>query len=144
MKFQDIPAEPFSVRVKSTDGSSFEDRFAASTPVLPVARIVPNEAPGTFDLALSDSIVSVTSVSEADAQRLNSELSTGRAMLAQLSDLAQDGSVELRIAFFAGYVAELGDVEIGVDDYVETRYRKMYNRPSRDIYAWLAEQCTFK
>jgi AAA domain len=143
MKFLDIPVEPFSVRVKSTDGSSFEGRFAGSTPVLPVARIAPNEAPGTFDLALSDSIVSVASVSEADAQRLNSELSTGRAMLAQLSDLAQDGSVELRIAFFPGYVAEMGDVEIGVDDYVENRYRKIYKRPSRDIYAWLAEQCTF-
>jgi AAA domain len=144
MKFQDIPTQPLSVRIKSTDGSSFEGRFAGSTSVLPVARIVPNVAPSTFDLALSDSIVSVTSVSEADAQRLNSELSTGRAMLAQLSDLAPDGSVELRIAFFSGYMAEMGDVEIGVDDYVENRYRRICNRPSGDIYAWLGEQCTFK
>jgi hypothetical protein len=144
MKFRDIPAQPLSVRVKSTDGSPFEDRFARSTSSLPVAHVVPNEAPNTFDLALSDSMVSVTPTNEADAQRLNRELSTGRAMLAQLSDPARDGSVELRIAFFPGYVAEMGEVEIGVDEYVEKRCQEIDKRSSRDIYAWIEERCTFK
>ena len=140
MKFQDIPAEPLSVRIKRTDGSP----FAELTSALPVAHVVPNEAPNTFDLALSDSMVSVTPTNAADAQRLNRELSIGRAMLAQLSDLAGDGSVELRIAFFSGHVAEMGDVEIGVDEYVEKRYQEIGKRSSRDIYAWLEEQCTFR
>jgi hypothetical protein len=143
MKFQDIPAELISVRLKSTDGSPFEGRFAGSTSALPVARVVPSEAPNTFDLVLSDSIMSVTPTSESDAQRLNKELSAGRAMLAQLSSLAPDGSVELRIAFFPGYVAEMGDVEIGVDEYVERRWQKI-DRSARDIYGWLDEQCSFR
>jgi hypothetical protein len=143
MKFQDIPTEHLSVRLKSTDGSPFEGRFAGSASALPVARVVPNEVPDTFDLALADSMVSVTPVNEADALRLNKELSTGRAMLAQLSNLAPDDSVELRIAFFPGYVAEMGDVEIGVDEYVEKRWQKI-DRSSRDLYAWLDEQCSFR
>lgn len=144
MKFQDIPAELLSVRVKITDGSPFEGRFAGAAPSLPAAHVVPSGAPGTFDLALNDSMVSVAPTNEADAQRLNRELITGRAMLAQLSGLARDGSVELRIAFFPGYVAEMGDVEIGVDEYVEKRCQKIDKRSSRDIYTWLKDRCTFK
>lgn len=143
MKFHDIPAASLSVRIKSTDGSSFEGRFPGSASALPVAHVIPNEAPNTFDLALNDSMVSVTTASEAAAQRLNRELSTGRAVLAQLSDPARDGSAELRIAFFPGYVAEMGDVEIGVDEYVEKGCRKIDRRSAEDIYAWLAERCTF-
>lgn len=144
MKFQDIPAETLSVRVKTADGSPFENRFTGPASALPVARVVPSEAASTFDLALSDSMVSVTPVSEANAQRLNNELSTGRATLAQLSGLARDGSVELQIAFFPGYVAEMGDVEIGVEEYVVERCREIDEDSSRDIYAWLEERCTFK
>ena len=95
MKFQDIPAETLSVRVKAADGSSFDDRFTGTASALPVARVVPSETASTFDLTLSNAMASVIPVSEADAQRLNTELSTGRATLAQLSGLARDGSVEL-------------------------------------------------
>jgi AAA domain len=144
MKFHDIPAETLSVRVKAADGSSFEDRFTGMASVLPVARVVPSEIESTFDLTLSDAMASVAPVSEADAQRLNTELSAGRATLAQLSGLARDGSVELQIAFFSGYIADMGDVEIGVEEYVVKRCREIDESSSRDIYAWLEKRCIFK
>lgn len=144
MKFQDIPAETLSVRVRAADGSSFEDCFTGTASALPVARVVPSETTSTFDLTLSDAMASVTPVSEADAQRLNTELSTGRATLAWLSGLARDGSVELQIAFFSGHIADMGDVEIGVEEYVVKRCREIDQSSSRDIYAWLEERCIFK
>ena len=97
----------------------------ASSPAPQARSLWPMSPPArqtdSFDLALADAWLSVTPTKEADAARLIRELSIGRAMLAQLAELAADGSVELRIAFFAGSVVEMGDLEIGVDEYVEKR-----------------------
>ena len=67
-----------------------------------MANVAASETEGSFDLALADAWLSVSPTKEADAARLVRELSIGRAMLAELADLAADGSVELRIAFFVG------------------------------------------
>ena len=93
MKFQEIPVEQFSVRVKSTESSSLDGLFARHAGPVPVARIEASETENSFDLALANSWAPVTPTKEADAGRLNRELSLGRAMLAQLSGAAPDGSV---------------------------------------------------
>jgi AAA domain len=143
VKFADIPGAHVAVRVRSADGSSLGSRFGRSVSSVPVARVAPSAAPATFDLALSDALVPVTPVIEADARRLNQELSTGRALLAELADWAPDDSVELRIAFFPGYVADMGDVEIGVDDRVQERCRELGSRSAANVHSWLREHCTF-
>ena len=38
----------------------------------------------------------------------------------------------------------MGDVEIGVEEYVVKRRREIDESSSRDIYAWLEERCIFK
>jgi len=143
MKFRELPVDLFPVRVKSTDGSSLEGLFTHSATTVPVDKVAASETENSFDLALADSWVSVTPIREADAVRLVRELSIGRAMLAQLSDAAADGSVELRIAFFTGSVVEMGDLEIGVDEYVERGVNRIAKRKVRDVYSWLEERCTF-
>lgn len=143
MKFRDVPGEAFAVRVKSADGSSFEHYFAGSTSAVPVARVVPSETPDVFDVALSNTLVSVTPTSDAGALRLNRELGAGRAVLAQLSEPASDGSAELRIAFFVGTVIDMGAVEIGIDEYVEVGVDRLARRKVGDTCSWLEERCTF-
>ena len=63
-------------------------------------------------------------------------------MLAQLSNLAADGSAELDIAMFVGQPIEMGDLEIGVDEYVKERVGEI--EKVRDVYSWMQESFTFE
>ena len=143
MKFLDIPADHFSVRVASTDGLTLERHFPIASDTASVLHVAPSSTPGMFELSLSDAIVTVTPTSTALGRRLNSELGLGRAMLGELAELAPNGSAELRLAFFPGEVLEMGTVEIGVDEYVEKRCRTIDTRASRNVYGWLQDRCTF-
>ena len=143
MKLQDIPVQQFAMRVKDSDGGSLDHLFARFAGPVPVANVAASETDGSFDVALADAWLSVSPTKEGDAARLVPELSMGRAMLAELADLAADGSVELRIAFFVGPVVEMGDVEIGVDEYVERGVNRVAKRKVQEVYRWLHEHCTF-
>lgn len=143
MKFQEIPVEQFSVRVKSSDSSSLGGLLSRHPGPVPVVRIEASETENVFQLALADSWASVTPTREADGGRLNRELSRGRATLAQLYGAAPDGSVELQIVFFSGSVVEMGDLEIGVDEYVERGVNRVAKRRVRDVYSWLEDRCSY-
>lgn len=143
MRFGDLPGARFNVRVLPTHGNPFEPmlnrREAAS-----ISHVMPSNTPDVFDLVLSDTVASVTTVRSADSLRLNRALGAGRSMLAQVTDLAADGSVTLQIAFFTGRPIDLGAIEIGVDEYVEQGVEQLVpRRGERDARQWLTEQCTF-
>lgn len=141
MKFQELPVELFSIRVSSTDGSSLERHLAGRSSV-DVMQVMPSEEEGVFDLALRDSSVSITPSRQADSTRLTGELRVGRAQLAIISSPAADGSVDLTIAFFIGSMLEMGAVEIGIDEYVETGAKRIARRSTiPDTSQWMAEQC---
>jgi hypothetical protein len=143
MRFQDIPVETFVFRVRAFGGSSFGLGLDGSRTEIPVSRVVPSQTADVFELTMRNSIVSVTPSRRTDAQRLNDELRGGRALLALLAGPeTPDGSLELQIAFFAGNTLEMGDLEIGVDDYVETRVGGLARRQVPDVYAWLRDRCT--
>ncbi len=119
MNFQDIPARILSIRVKPR----------TKIPLLQEQPVFSAEArlrhTDEFEIRLRDSVVFVRPVEAADIRLLNAELASGRSLLAQLASPAADGSIELQIAFFTGDSLEMGDVEIGVDEYVESRLAKM-------------------
>lgn len=143
MKFQDLPVEIFSVRVASTDGSSLERHLAGSVSV-DVLQVLPSEVESVFELALRDSILSVTPTRQADSIRLIGELRLGRAQLARISNPAPDGSVDLSVAFFVGTPLEMGDLEIGIDEYVEAGAKRIAKRKTiPNIHSWMTERCTF-
>ncbi|GFE94715.1 AAA domain-containing protein [Acetobacter persici] len=126
MKFQDIPAQILNIRVKpTTDIPALEEQPVFSVDIRPMYT-------GEFELRLKDTIVFVRPVAELDICRLNADLAIGSALLAQLAFPASDGSIELQVAFFTGNCLEMGEVNIGVDEYVEDGIRKNYSSKFKD------------
>lgn len=139
MNFQDIPACILSIRVKPT----------TKTPALQEQPVFSVEArlsrADEFEIRLRDSVVFVRPVVTADIRRLNAELASGRSLLAQLASPAADGSIELQVAFFTGDSLEMGDVEIGVDEYVENGLAKMrLGEKGKRPYEVLGQICCFQ
>ncbi|WP_414612286.1 DEAD/DEAH box helicase [Stenotrophomonas pavanii] len=139
MNFQDIPACILSIRVKPT----------TKTPALQEQPVFSVEARSSradeFEIRLIDSVVFVRPVVTADIRRLNAELASGRTLLAQLASPAADGSIELQVAFFTGDSLEMGDVEIGVDEYVENGLEKMrLGEKGKRSYEVLDQICCFQ
>ena len=140
MKFDDIPADTTIMRVRRTDYSSepFEEQ-----PVFDV-KAASAAHPGEFEIRLEGKVITVKPVVEIDVRRLNNELAAGRSMLSQLANRAKDGSIELRIKFFTGECLEMGDVEIGVDEYVEKKIEEIDRKISRQhLYKYLEARCCF-
>lgn len=142
MKFQDIPAETLSIRVKRTDKAA---EVLQEQPVLSVAARL--SRPDEFEIRLKDSVVFARPVVAADIRRLNFELASGRSILAQFANPATDESIELQIAFFTGECLEMGEVEIGVDEYVETAIEKIERSKNgfkgERLYGKLDQLCCF-
>jgi hypothetical protein len=138
MKFQDIPADILTIRVKRTDNAA---TALQEQPVFSVDASLTR--PDEFEIRLKDSVVFVEPVVDTDVRRLNSELASGRAILAQLANPAADGSIELQIAFFAGECLEMGEVEIGVDEYVERAVTKIARQKlaGKKLYETLERHC---
>ena len=143
MKFADVPGETVSVRIRRVDGGSLEKDFSNGTSSLPISHLLPSVTAGVFDLDLGKTMVGVTPINMQSAQVLNQALSHGRAMLAQLSDPAADGSAVIRVKFFPGEVIEIGEIEVGVDEYVEKRVDQLTGRKNRDVNQWLEETTLF-
>lgn len=143
MKLEDVPVDVFSVRVKSTDGIPLGRHFSATSGSVPVALVSPAETPDYFEIGVAGSIVSITPTQTSGARLLNAELGAGRAMLAQLSELAADDSAMLRIAFFVGSILDMGNVDVGIDEYVEQQVNRIAGSRVRDADSWLVDRCTF-
>jgi hypothetical protein len=143
MKFHDIPAEILIIRVK---------RHGNAAVTLQEQAVFSVEAcsshPDEFEIRLRDSLVFVRPVAATDSRRLNVELASGRALLAQLANPAADGSTELQVVFFTGECLEMGEVEIGVDEYVGNAMARIEPRKellkNEHLYARLNKLCCFQ
>jgi len=138
MKFEDIPAEIINIRVKTTDTTL---AWLKEQPVMSVSVFLTR--PGEYEIHLKDSVVFIKPTIDADTHRLGSELASGRAMLAQLVNPATDGSIGLQIAFFTGECLEMGEVDIGVDEYVEQAFANIArkNLTGKYLYQALEQYC---
>ena len=144
MKFEDIPAQIMSIRVKSTDSPQ---KDLDEQPIQSVTAY--QSRPGNFEIHLKDCVAFVEPTVKADIRRLDNELSQGHSYLAQLTNPAVDGSIELQIAFFSGQCLPIGDIDLGVDEYVETSLNKIHGRPKHPLsghplYRILEGHCTLK
>jgi len=143
MKFEDIPADILTIRVKRTDNAA---KALQEQPIFSVDASLTR--PDEFEIRIKDSVVFAKPVLENDIRRLNSELASGRAILAQFANAAADGSIELQIAFFTGECLEMREVEVGVDEYVEKAMAKIGPRKERlkgdDTFGRLGQLCCFR
>ena len=143
MKFYDIPADILIIRVKRTSNADVTPEEEAVFSVEASSSRLDE-----FEIRLKDSLIFVRPVAVADIRRLNTELASGRTLLAQLANPAADGSIELQVAFFAGECLEMGDVEIGVDEYVANGMARIERRKGllkgHDLYARLNQLCSFQ
>lgn len=143
MNFNDIVADVLTVRVKPTDTISPDLR---EQPVFSVEAEL--SRPDEFAIRLKDALVFVQPVVATDVRRLDAELANGRTLLARLVNPAADGSIELRIAFFTGECLEMGEVEIGVDEYVEESVAKLWRRKDKlqgeRLYGLLEQRCCLR
>lgn len=144
MKFQDIPADILTIRMKWTEGAT-----AAVLQEQPVFSVESSQTrPNEFEIRLRDSLVFAQPVAAADIRRLDSELASGRATLAQIANPAADGSIELQIAFFTGECLEMGELEIGVDEYVERTVGRLGHHRKKikgeRLHRRLGELCIFQ
>ena len=134
MNFLDIPVNIMTVRIRRTDnGEALQEQ-----PVFSVEASLSRA--DEFEIRVKDAVVFVRPVAAVDIRRLNAELASGCSLLAQLANPAVDGSIELKIAFFTGVCLEMGDVEIGVDEYVQEKMRTK----GEALYKRLGELCCFQ
>ena len=74
---------------------------------------------------------------------LNFHLKRGCAHLAEVMQVAKDGSALVKIVFFNGEIVEIGDVEIGIDEHITDtakRSRIRFNGPEQ-LGNVLSEKC---
>ena len=144
MKFSDIPADILTVRVKRTDIiHSDSDELLSEQPVFSV-KTYPSR-PDEFEVRLKERIIFVKPTSKANIHYLGNELAADRAMLAQFANPAQDGSIELQIAFFTDECLEWDTIEIGVDEYVEKAYEKTLRSKftGKELHESLERHCRY-
>lgn len=143
MKFHDIPADILIIRVKRNGNAAVALQEQA---VFSIEACLSH--PDEFEIRLRNSLVFVRPVAATDIRRLNAELASGRALLAQLANPAADDSIELQVAFFTGECLEMGEVEIGVDEYVENAMARIERRKDllkgEHLYARLNQLCCFQ
>ncbi len=141
MKFQDLPAHILSIRIQRADGST------EKLPEQPVFSVQVNqEHPDQFNIRLQDLLFSAKPVASSDGRRLNAELAWGQSLVAQITNTAADGSMELQLAFFTGECVEMGNVDIGVDEHVVSQLAKLERRKYKgnEVYKWLDSHCCFR
>ncbi len=117
MKFEEISSPFLSLRVKPRNTS---EKLRAGD----VLSIKTTATRGEFEIYTDETVTKITPTNPASVNSLAEVLSTGRAVLAQLTDPAPDGSAELHLALFNGEPLEMGDLEIGVDEKVQTALKK--------------------
>ena len=74
---------------------------------------------------------------------LDFHLRRGCAHLAEVRQVAKDGSAFVRVVFFNGEIVEIGDVEIGIDERIERTARKNLIRfnGAKELGSVLTEKC---
>ncbi|MFN4002080.1 DEAD/DEAH box helicase [Microcella sp.] len=144
MKFSQIPGGRFRLRISSASTESLASLLDPKADSRAVVAIDPAPLPGEFQLLLSDRLMPVRAIDIGAAMDFNAELTLGRALLAQLANPAPDGSVDLEVAFFVGPELEMGDVEIGVDEYVARRVSEVERHRVRDLASWMESQFAYR
>ncbi|MCR9670064.1 DEAD/DEAH box helicase [Vibrio parahaemolyticus] len=117
MKLKDINAE-----------NTFElwlvPELSRETPNIGIGYIAPNNTGLAYRLRIDGQQWSVQLRDPSAGKDLNFHLKRGCAHLAEVMQVAKDGSALVKIIFFNGEIVEIGDVEIGIDERIESTAKR--------------------
>lgn len=117
MKLKDINAEiTFELWLKP--------ELSGETPNIGIGYIAPNNTGQAYRLRIDDQQWSVQLRDPSAGKDLNFHLKRGCAHLAEVMQVAKDGSALVKIIFFNGEIVEIGDVEIGIDERIESTAKR--------------------
>lgn len=117
MKLKDINAEiTFELWLKP--------ELSVETPNIGIGYIASNSTGQAYRLRIDGQQWSVQLRDPSVEKDLNFHLKRGCAHLAEVMQVAKDGSALVKIIFFNGEIVEIGDVEIGIDERIESTAKK--------------------
>jgi superfamily I DNA/RNA helicase len=117
MKLKDINAEiTFELWMKP--------ELSGETPNIGIGYIAPNSTGQAYRLRIDGQQWSVQLRDPSAGKDLNFHLKRGCAHLAEVMQVAKDGSALVKIIFFNGEIVEIGDVEIGIDERIESTAKR--------------------
>ena len=89
-----------------------------------VGYIAPNSTGQAYRLRIDGQQWNVLLCDASAEKDLNFHLKRGCAHLAEVMQVAKDGSALVKIIFFNGEIVEIGDVEIGIDERIESTAKR--------------------
>jgi energy-coupling factor transporter ATP-binding protein EcfA2 len=117
MRLKDINAEiTFELWLKP--------ELSVETPNIGIGYIAPNNTGQAYRLRIDGQQWNVLLRDTSAGKDLNFHLKRGCAHLAEVMQIAKDGSALVKIVFFNGEIVEFGDVEIGIDERIESTAKR--------------------
>ncbi|MGE4499559.1 MAG: DEAD/DEAH box helicase [Hydrogenovibrio sp.] len=117
MKLKDINAEIiFELWMKP--------ELSGETPNMGIGYIAPNNTEQAYRLRIDGQQWNMVLRDAPAGDDLNFHLKRGCAHLAEVMQVAKDGSALVKIIFFNGEIVEIGDVEIGIDERIESTAKR--------------------
>ena len=98
--------------------------LSGETPNIGIGYIAPNNTGQAYRLRIDGQQWSVQLRDPSAGKDLNFHLKRGCAHLAEVMQVANDGSTLVKIIFFNGEIVEIGDVEIGIDERIESTAKR--------------------
>ena len=136
MRLKDINAEiTFELWMKP--------ELSGETPSMGIGYIAPNNAGQAYRLRIDRQQWSVVLRDASAGKDLNFHLKRGCAHLAEVMQVAKDGSALVKIIFFNGEIVEIGDVEIGIDERIESTAKRNGIRfnGAKELGGVLSDKC---
>ncbi|EOX4213795.1 DEAD/DEAH box helicase [Vibrio cholerae] len=117
--------------------------LSGETPNIGIGYIAPNNTGLAYRLRIDGQQWSVQLRDPSAGKDLNFHLKRGCAHLAEVMQVAKDGSALVKIIFFNGEIVEIGDVEIGIDERIESTAKRNGIRfnGAEDLGSVLNDKC---
>lgn len=129
MKFSDIPVDTVEVRMLR----AYRGKRLKSCSVLKIIQS-PENPFSEYELYTEDDIIVAEPIDKREAAaKLDRELSSDPSYLARIIDIDLKGGFTLEVAFFAKAPLEIGEQDIGVDEYIVERMSAITGRDNTRV-----------
>ena len=120
--------------------------LAGESPNMGVGYIAPDNGRQAYKLRIDDHQWSMVLRDASGGKDLNFHLKRGCAHLAEVMQIAKDGSVLVKTIFFNGEIVEMGDMEVGIDERIESTAKRNGIRfnGAEELGKLISEKCSLR